>query len=286
VFILTNRNEIDSDNRLWLGEEPFRQDPNRSRSYFLDNRNNLRSVDLTQADQILPEETQSLLVVLHGFDQTFQKAVERIQLLKQLYQQEVLLITWPSHPSVSPFEGEVDKVIRYISNRGRSRAKRAAFFLPSVFEQLHLLKNRSKPNTSFNFLVHSMGNLVLQNFTLSGGEIPRELLDHIIIHQAEVKSSWHQHWVPHLRANKGIYVTINQNDQALCATEKFKEPRLGSSLPAKTAESVHYLDFTAFEKIDDSHVVWQDAAQTPSLQAVLSALFKGQSADLSNFPII
>ena len=271
MILLSNRAEIQHNGQLTLSEK-LAEDPTTVKCYRW-KKGQVELLKLDDAKRQLSESQKPILFVVHGFDQTLDKTIERSQLLADIYPVEVVVFTWPSHPAVSPFSGYLDKFIRYVSNRGRSRAKRSAHALLHAFKEGKKLLGGH--NTSVSLLVHSMGNLVLER-ALRAETPDLSFFSNVILHQAEVKSLNHHLWVEQMQHERA-WVTINRNDHALRATEKFKKPRLGSSTPSREAKGARYIDFTDQAGVGDSHIPWMLGEDDVKIQALFTALFSGKT---------
>lgn len=180
---------------------------------------------------------RNCVLFIHGFRQTLLENLEKCRSIEK-YGVDVIGFSWPSQPG-----GFV--VAEY--RQAQRVAELSAPALDRVFEKLIYnfqtlgRAELARCNVSFNFMVHSLGNYVFQNFVekrLLGGET--RLFDNIILHQADVSDKTHARWVSKLRYAKRIYVTRNEDDKILDLSNLINANRLGNTLGRFPVKRVNY----------------------------------------------
>jgi len=213
--------------------------------------------------------TRPIVVFVHGFDQSIEKAIARSNELAALLDAELWLYTWPSQPKTIPATAAGKKAIRYLTNRSRSRAKRSADSLAAAFHQwqelLPALNGRP-----FHLMVHSMGNLVLKRAALAH-DLPK-VFHRIVLHQAEVPSKDSNAWIEKLPVFNEKIVTRFTNDAALNAAKTIKTERLGTTLPKTQAANTRYISFDDFDT-EDTHRLWLNARSNEEWKKAFQELF-------------
>ena len=264
-----------------------------------------RGKELGLFDSIKKSEyNKPWIVLLHGYHQDVDETIKKVKFLEG-YNINVVLFSWPSRPNPiesfdtdslkdfikdyvksilfgfgSPslqlvFLKELSNLLRdYIENytpaRKNARASTTDFHSTLSILDEHLFPRVKDSRTSF--MVHSMGNYLLEQTLLDKGSLPVEFAN-VILHQADVTAANHATWVPKLLNNtrKRLYVTVNIFDYVLAASNilnRFKTgsivERLGQSVRIKSEgqylgyikNKIHYLDFTDGLGVDTTHEIF------------------------------
>ena len=161
---------------------------------------------------------------IHGFNQTFASGLQTSWQLSQLYDVDVILFSWPSNPG-----GFVTDEYR----RARQAAKASANALDRTLDKLgSYLLNRPYEEmwrcpASLNLLAHSLGNFMLESVAREPIFIPNvSLFKNLIFHQADVNNRLHKYWIDQVEYGTRLYVTINEEDLVLKASDLINPNRL------------------------------------------------------------
>ncbi|HEY9735581.1 MAG TPA: alpha/beta hydrolase [Trichocoleus sp.] len=194
---------------------------------------------------------QQWVFYIHGFNQSFQQSLEASWRIAQLYGVDVILFSWPSNPG---------GVVLDEYKRARQAAKASANALDRTLEKLgKYLKSRplaeiQRCPISLNLLVHSLGNYLVENFVrdpIFAWET--RIFDNLIFHQADVDNRLHKYWIDRLDYSRRIYVTINEEDLILKASDMINPARLGNTLQGLNGRRPIYMDFTRGQNIGGAH---------------------------------
>lgn len=225
------------------------------------------------------EMTKTWVFFVHGFNQSFLKNLNKCLEIKRTYGVDVVAFSWPSNPGP---ESPLKKRKEY--QRAVRNARASVNALDRTLEKLGNYMQHDVPEDctiSLNFLVHSLGNFLLENLvrsTLFGGET--RMFDNVILHQADVDNENHSLWVDRIDHGKRIYVTINEDDYVLRASELFNPPRLGDTAahldadPARTT----YVDFTDGVGIGNKHRIFYEAKGNQFVRTFFQEVLTGRRA--------
>lgn len=267
------------------GVEPAR----RRRSY--------RGSDLVAARlvQRLRSADRNLVVFIHGYNNTPLDALRRAWRLGQRYGVEVLVFTWPANGGGDDLFEDLHGKASYLSDKSDARAStealdRALSRLQAQLTELNegarvqaekeareahpdslekrremmvkLLRSRACP-FRVTLLAHSMGNYVLKKTLLTSDErlSVDTIFDNVILKAADTNHEDHARWVERLRAIRRVYITINQEDDALRLSAMkigdTQKPRLGNTLAEQDAAGATYIDCTGY--VGDRHSYFDEA---------------------------
>ncbi len=204
----------------------------------------------------LMQTKKNCVFFVHGFNQSFEKNLEKSLAIEELYGVEVIAFSWPSNPGGF-------KTKEYRHAKRAARASNGA--LDSTLEKLgSCLKgpfNRDAQEScdiKFSLLIYSLGNYLFQNYvTDSIYEDETRIFDNIILCQADVDNEGHEKWVDSIETGKRIYVTINENDWVLKWSDtNFQKDRLGRTARNLISKKAAYFDFTDGENVGRAHGVF------------------------------
>jgi esterase/lipase superfamily enzyme len=221
--------------------------------------------------------THSWVFYIHGFDQSFEKALAASRDLVERYEVNVICFTWPSNPG-----GFVTNEYR----RSQQAAKASANAIDRALEKLgRYLRDRcaaqfNQCRISINLLVHSQGNFLMESFVrdpVFSNET--RLFDNIIFHQADVDRQTHTEWMDRVVVGKRIYVTINEGDSVLKASNLLNSDRLGSTLVGLTAQRAIYVDFTNANGVDRAHNLFLGVPDNDRVVAFFQGVLTGQRGE-------
>lgn len=204
----------------------------------------------------LIEEEKNCVFFVHGFNQSFEKNIEKALKMEKKHKVEVVAFSWPSNPGGF-------KTREYRVAKRTARASVGA--LDSVLEKLgwYLKKPFNKDElkdckTKFSLLTYSLGNYLFRNYVIDSiYESETRVFDNVILCQADVDNENHAQWVDKIEAGKRVYVTINENDWVLKWSDaNFQKDRLGRTARNLNSTKALYFDFTDGEGVDETHGVF------------------------------
>lgn len=188
---------------------------------------------------------------IHGFNQSFRKTIDAGYRISQKYGVEVIVFSWTSNPG-----GFVNAEYQ----RALQAAKASSNAVDRALETLgKYLRERSRAEIEtceirFNLLAHSLGNYVVEQFVrnpIFSGET--RIFDNVIFHQADVDNRRHRFWLDRVEHGRRLYVTINENDSVLKASDLINPARLGNTSENLTSTRAIYMDFTNGEGVQREH---------------------------------
>ncbi len=104
------------------------------------------------------------------------------------------------------------------------------------------------------------------------------MFDNIVIHQADVDRDPHTEWVRRLRFSRRIYVTVNERDAVLNASDIINPDRLGNTVEGPVLQRPYYVDFTGSDKVGKTHQLFGQALANPHVAGFFSRALHGQEA--------
>ncbi len=167
--------------------------------------------------------------------------------LQERYNVAVVIFSWPSQPG-----GVIPEYLQ-----ARAIARDSVIALDRVFELMGRYVRESADelcNFSINLLVHSLGNYLFEHFIrdpVFGGET--RMFDNIVLNAPDVDANTHTVWVDKLRFSRRVYVTINEADIILGASDLINPDRLGNTARNLTSKRAVYLDFTDGQGVRKRH---------------------------------
>lgn len=262
-----------------------------------------------QADKYKP-----WVFFLHGFHQDPEENIAKAKSLYVNYGVNVIAFAWPSRPEQHEMTmHEMKQIVKEdvlsasvgvstLSRIGTSWVYKAlkdrwANYEPAIanaeasnkdlLAAIQLIRDCLQSDRPAVFLVHSMGNYLLQNALANIDSLDIKF-SNIILHQADVDAEQHD-WVRKL--NKSLtdtgklYITSNSTDYVLAASyirrkliqDKTAE-RLGQTRKNYLTGDIHYLDFTDAEFIDNKHEIFVDKRSKTNEDVFdcLGRLFRGE----------
>ena len=135
-------------------------------------------------------------------------------------------------------------------------------------------------NISLNFLAHSLGSYLFKNF-ISSPVFSDEtrMFDNIVLQQADVDNPGHEWWVDKLRYAARTYVTINERDAVLAASDVINSDRLGNTTHNLIADRPVYVDFTDAKGVRKKHRLFANARDNPRVENFVMHAFHGERAE-------
>ncbi|MCP5158609.1 MAG: alpha/beta hydrolase [Gammaproteobacteria bacterium] len=186
----------------------------------------------------MKQTKQDCVISIHGFNYTFQEAIQRTAQIKRFYNELPMvyfLFTWPSDGSMLPFKA-------YASDRDDARASGVALGrgLLKFADFLREVKPEDYCQKNIHLFAHSMGNYALrwalQGIKSSSGSQLRRLLEQIILFAAdEDDDAFEYDYKFQTLPDLGRRVTVyhNPGDKALVVSDftKGNPDRLGAGGP-------------------------------------------------------
>lgn len=226
----------------------------------------------------LAANKKNCVFFVHGFNQSFEKNLEKGLALEKEHDVEVVAFSWPSNP------GGI-KTKEYRSAKRNSKASVGA--LDATLEKLGgYLKepfNRDALNNcdiKFSLLTYSLGNYLFQNYVIDAiYEDETRIFDNIILCQADVDNYGHEKWVDQIEAGKKIYITINENDSVLKWSDiNFQKDRLGRTAQNLISKRASYFDFTDGEGVGKTHGIFYKKTN-PVVKNFFTAVLNGEKGE-------
>jgi esterase/lipase superfamily enzyme len=270
-------------------------------------------VDLQVACDIVSQarrEKRNILVFVHGFNNDVEEVLQRASQLEKNYN-IIVLPFWPANgggiKGVADYKDDkndakastvaLDRLLKFISRNLSlvtesnledfwNEAKQRYPNDPEKSDALYSrLVEKNCPFT-LNLMLHSMGNYLLKQMFKSTISRGTDLIfDNVIMCAADANNLDHSLWVDRIRFNRRLYITINENDNALSASRmksgQDQLARLGHVLYGLNAAKVHYVNFTDSAWVGNSHAYFEGnaRARNKSVREFFKAAFNGNSAD-------
>jgi len=198
------------------------------------------------------------VVFVHGFNQSLTKNLNKCEELKQYgANTNVIAFSWPSNPGPQEWWKKTKEY-----KRARKNAQRSVMALNRFLEKMYEYATEASSNDckiNISLVVHSLGNFLLENFVRSSVyENECSIYQNIILHQADADTEDHEDWVKKLTKDARVYVTINDKDAVLCASDLVNKNRLGNSSDNCVLSNVKYFNFTKGAGVGISHRPWHD----------------------------
>lgn len=240
---LAHAEKVEGAWQVRLVKEPSRITDNNipSKKVFSEIRDNLTSTG------------KNCVFFVHGFNQNFEKNLEKSLALETEHGVEVVVFSWPSNPG-----GVKTKEYR----RAKRNAQASVGALDATLEKLgaYLKEPFNKEalqacDTKFTLMTYSLGNFLFQNYVVNSiYEDETRIFENVILCQADVDNKGHSQWVEQIEAGKRVYITINENDWVLKWSDaNFQKDRLGRTVRGLTASNASYFDFTDGPGVGKTH---------------------------------
>lgn len=258
-------------------------------------------------------ERRNILLFVHGYNNDVGDALETALTLEQLYGIIPIIYSWPADG------GGIAGTASYLSDKQDAQISAPAFSrvlekintlmlkftrmgLESLEPQLKRLKTgqtAGSPDYSaernrlleeqcsvrLTLLTHSMGNYVLKKALETHANAGfTNAFDNIVLAAADTNNLQHEQWVDTIAARRRIYITINENDYALAASQlkpgERQLARLGNYRKRLNSEIARYIDFTDADKVGKSHGYFKDqAVANPGVKGFFHEAFNGREAE-------
>ena len=230
---------------------------------------------------------RDLVFFIHGFNNDVQSVLERAHGFEQKYGVEVISFSWPANG------GGVKGVASYKDDKRDARASSGAVYralkktreyldqfnslmMQDVLEKatkkfpdnlelrqqhISLLAEKACP-FRVTLLAHSMGNYLFKQIQASSTYDEHHMLfDNVILAAADTNNDGHPEWVDRIRCRRKVYITINEDDGALCASRikagEEQRARLGHYLHGLYSSQALYVDVTDAPRVGKDHAYFE-----------------------------
>jgi hypothetical protein len=134
---------------------------------------------------------------------------------------------------------------------------------------------------SLNLLAHSLGNFLVESYIRNPiFTTETRIFDNIIFHQADVDAGRHTEWIDRVAVGQRLYVTINESDNILKASDMVNPARLGKTLEGLTASRPIYVDFTGGDNVRRSHNLFLGVENNEKIRGFFRRVFTGQRGEV------
>ena len=203
-----------------------------------------------------PATKRNCVFFVHGFNQSFEKNIEKALAMEKEHDVEVIAFSWPSNPG-----GFKTKEYRRAKRNAIASVGALDATLEKLGQYLKVPFNKqalAACDTKFTFMSYSLGNFLFQNYVNNAiYEDETRLFDNVVLCQADVDNRDHAKWVNQIEAGKRVYVTINENDWVLKWSDaNFQRDRLGRTARDLNAHNTMYFDFTDGPGVGKTHGVF------------------------------
>lgn len=226
----------------------------------------------------LTSNKKNCVFFVHGFNQSFEKNLEKASDLARIHEVEVVVFSWPSNPG-----GITTKEYRTAKRNAQASVGALDATLEKLGEYLKEPFNKEaleKCNIKLSFMTYSLGNFLFQNYVINSVyESETRIFDNVILCQADVDNKGHAHWVEKIEAGKRVYITINENDWVLKWSDaNFQKDRLGRTARDLNAQNASYFDFTDGPKVGNTHGLFYEETND-IVKSVFTAALNGERAE-------
>lgn len=256
-------------------------------------------------------EKRNILIFVHGYNNDVKDVVQRANNLEKQYGVIVIPFSWPANG------GGLKGLADYKDDKNDAKASVVALdrFLSLINRNLNIITEKNlqafreqakgkypddaeKAESLYsklvekdcpftlNLMLHSMGNYLFKQMfksTISTGN--GLIFDNVIMVAADANNLDHATWLERIRFKRRLYVTINENDQALAASRiksgQDQLARLGHVLYGLNAARAHYVNFTDSAWVGNSHAYFEGntRAKNEYVQQFFNSALNGERAD-------
>ncbi|MEJ2317026.1 MAG: alpha/beta hydrolase [Gammaproteobacteria bacterium] len=256
-------------------------------------------IDLSMACKLAAqarEEKRSILFFVHGYNNDVEDVLNRAHHMEKRYGVIVVPFSWPADG------GGLKGVANYKNDKNDAKASVVALDRMLGFINRNLVLLTSNNLTGFwheasrkhpkdlekrdslyarlvdkhcpftiNLMLHSMGNYVLKQMLKSSISVGTGLtFDNILMVAADTNNLDHSLWVDRLHFRRRLYITINEDDNALAASRmksgQDQLSRLGHTLSGLMSTKAKYINFTNAPYVGNSHAYFEGNAVTRNKQ--------------------
>lgn len=258
---------------------------------------------------------KDLLLFVHGFNNNFEDVAARCFALADIYPHlEIIAFTWPANG------GGAKGVPDYLDDKRDAQASVVAF--DRVLAKMHVLLARVRREAlerlnlearmrfegnverareyvartvnvrcpfNLTMMLHSMGNYLfertLKSTALRGSQL---LFDNIVMVAPDVNNAGHAEWLEQVQVRNRLYVTLNEDDDALQASRmkggEDQQARLGHYTYNLSARNAVYIDFTNAQHVGTSHAYFEgEALANPDVRRFFEIALSGRRVEDAGF---
>ena len=216
---------------------------------------------LSEYFKYVRKQRKACVFYIHGFDKRFVNSISQANEIAERYGVGVILFSWPSRPG-----GNIGE--RYM--RARAIARNSIVALDRSFEMLFSNVSEwsdKKREISLNLLIHSLGNYIFKGFVSDPMfSCETRVFDNIVMNAPDVDLKGHEKWTDSLVYSRHVYVTINDKDGVLGASDFLINPsRLGNTARNLASNRLTYFDLSNGESVRKGHQHFGTTAQHNSV---------------------
>lgn len=214
-----------------------------------------------------------VVIYVHGRGKEPNKSLSRkkiVQKIEKQHQVACIMFNWDS-----AFRG-----VNFLDReRPIANVPDGAVKLKAVLGRLPTKQQRGQGRLTL--LVHSMGNLVLQEVVGSGGFSGQQIFDNILMTEPDCDAQGHVPWVTALAINEKVFITQNENDSTLKHAGDARLPgvfALGLGVNEPKAANARYLDLSGL--VGEGHRVFALGALDSQVNVAetIGAILRGESS--------
>jgi esterase/lipase superfamily enzyme len=258
------------------------------------------------------QEKRSILLFVHGFNNDIVDVLDRAEGLEKLYGVIVVPFSWPANG------GGAAGVASYKSDKRDAKASVGALdrVLLKAAEYLGLINaeamagalaaaSKAHPDNAekrdelvaklmekrcpfkVSLLLHSMGSYLYKQMLKSSASEGNSLLfDNVILAAADTNNLDHSLWVDMIAFRRRIYITINENDQALAASRakggEEQLARLGHHPFDLSSRHAIYVNLTDAPWVKRSHACFEGdpVKRNQRLRTFFDQALRGETAEI------
>ncbi|MEO1006416.1 MAG: alpha/beta hydrolase [Cyanobacteria bacterium J06638_38] len=198
---------------------------------------------------------RSVVFYVHGYNTSFSESLETALDIKNTYEVDVVLFSWPSNPGgILPTGYTEYQAAARTANASSPAFESALAKLSKYLRDLRELDDDLECDISLNLMCFSQGGFLFQRYVESlffDGDT--RIFDNVLLMQADVDNPGHERWTDELRYCRRVYATINEKDWVLRTSDVVNRDRLGASTNNLVSNHVRYVDFTDAEGIGKKH---------------------------------
>lgn len=254
-------------------------------------------------------EKKHILFYVHGYNNDIADIVSNVRQMERQYKDLIVVpFSWPARGG-----GALSGTANYLDDKRDARVSSGA--LDRVFEHIrgiHAMlikaqnadlwaaaKRRHGANleaargafaaaqarickVSINLMCHSMGCYVLKYATLpAASKIRNVIFDNVCLVAADTNNHDHPSWVETIEVKGGVYIVINEDDDALQWSRRKpgdeQRARLGHYLHGLKAANGVYVDVTRASGVGDEHSYYKGKVirENAKLRRMFAKIFNG-----------
>lgn len=192
----------------------------------------------------LSKSDSDILFFVHGRGRHPEKGLKYLPTFEKNFNLKIIMFDWDSWIS------EI--------TRPEKNAKQASESLGQCLVKLQNFKLKNAKyfaKRNLYFMIHSMGNIVLQNYLqnyYSSHKLLANLFDAMIMNAPDIETKDHSQWLLKIDFSKSLYISYNHDDAVLIGSKaidykdlKFgRGTRLGAYIGDELSLKATYLDFS------------------------------------------